>query len=235
MKAGGEFFAELKAWPKVLEGRTIFEAYPSETARSIEPLYRAALAGVESTTDITHGQLVFEVTTAPVRDGDSVIAGLVYTQNVTEQRQREGQLRHLSDQLAAANERLREAATTAETSGARYRALIEQLPGAVACTYDRSHRVTFAAGDTAARGFDYGDLIGRTPEETAGPDDAPRIHELLDSAFAGRPVRTEMRMAQSGIENLIDVVPLAGGSSGAPTRSFSWPATSGRAKRASGP
>jgi diguanylate cyclase (GGDEF)-like protein/PAS domain S-box-containing protein len=215
LKAGGREFGAGGWSGQPLEGRTIFEVLPAEMAARIEPSFRLALAGVDSMMDTRHRDLVFELRVAPVWDGDQVIAGIVHSQDVTERRQREAELQALSAELAAANGALRDAASGAEANESRYRALVDHLPDTVAYIWDRRHRISVARGaGVAGRGFDGDNLVGATPEEVMAPADAAMVRGYLDAAFEGRAVSTEAYFVTTGIENLIDAVPLAAGPSG---------------------
>jgi hypothetical protein len=54
LAAGGLGLADVGFSQAILEGNTIFEVYPPETVMLIEPLYRQALAGIESTIDVPY-------------------------------------------------------------------------------------------------------------------------------------------------------------------------------------
>lgn len=99
LRAGGAGLADVGLSPEMLEGRTIFEAYPAETAAFIEPSYRQALAGVGSITDTPFQGRVYEVRLAPVWDGGTVIAGVGYTQDVTDARAAELAVRESEEQF----------------------------------------------------------------------------------------------------------------------------------------
>lgn len=86
LSAGGLGLGDVGLSREMLEGRTIFEAFPAETAAAIEPLYRAALRGESTTIDVPYGGRVFQQRLAPVFDEGEIIAGLGFTQDVTEAR-----------------------------------------------------------------------------------------------------------------------------------------------------
>lgn len=94
LSAGGLGLADVGLSRELLEGRTIYEAFPAETATAIEPLYRAALAGASTTMDVPYAGRMYLQRLAPVRDrqGD-IVAGLGFTQDVTEARAAEASLR----------------------------------------------------------------------------------------------------------------------------------------------
>jgi PAS domain S-box-containing protein len=92
LSAGGQGLADVGLSRAMLEGRTIFEAFPPETAAAIEPLYRAALRGETTTIDVPYGGRIFQQRLAPVIEEDEVVAGLGFTQDVTEARAAEAAL-----------------------------------------------------------------------------------------------------------------------------------------------
>ena len=75
---------------ELVEGRTIWEAFPPEVSQMIEPFYRDALAGKETTLEVPFGDFIFESHNVPVKDekGD-VFAGLVVAHDITERKQAE--------------------------------------------------------------------------------------------------------------------------------------------------
>jgi diguanylate cyclase (GGDEF)-like protein/PAS domain S-box-containing protein len=130
---------------------------------------------------------------------------------------RDEELRRVSDALTAANARLAETARAAEANQDRYRALVDHLPDTAAFIWGHDHRLTVAGGAAAlARGFDGARMIGRTPDELMSPADAALVHGLLDAAFTGRTVSLEARFETTGIENLVEAVPLSVSPDGRP-------------------
>ncbi len=90
---------------EALEGRTIFEAFPPETAAVIEPLFRAALAGESTTFDMPYGGRMFTMRLSPILGDDGVVlAGMGFTQDVTENRLGEQQLRESEQRFRLAFE-----------------------------------------------------------------------------------------------------------------------------------
>ncbi|MBW4507642.1 MAG: PAS domain S-box protein [Scytonematopsis contorta HA4267-MV1] len=72
------------------EGKTIWQVLPEETCAVIEPLYRQALAGEASVTEILFAERLYVTHLLPVRDEQqNVIAGFSITQDITESKQAE--------------------------------------------------------------------------------------------------------------------------------------------------
>jgi len=94
LSAGGLGLADVGLSREMLEGKTIYEAFPAETAAAIEPLYRAALGGTSTTMDVPYQGRMFLQRLAPVTDREGkVVAGLGFTQDVTDARASEAKLR----------------------------------------------------------------------------------------------------------------------------------------------
>ncbi|HEY9726849.1 MAG TPA: PAS domain S-box protein [Chroococcales cyanobacterium] len=77
-----------------MEGKTLWEALPSETCIQIEPTYRAALAGTVTVTEVCHENRVYLVHTLPVKNEQGeIFAGMVMSQDITDRKQAEVALR----------------------------------------------------------------------------------------------------------------------------------------------
>lgn len=95
LAGGGEGLADVGLSREMLEGRTIFEVFDEETARLIEPLYRAALEGEPTSWDVPYEGRIYLQRLNGVRDPDTgdIVAGIGFTQDVTEARAAERALR----------------------------------------------------------------------------------------------------------------------------------------------
>lgn len=94
LAAGGLGLADVGLSREAMEGRTIFEVFPAETAAAIEPYYRAALEGRSTVLDVPYQGHVYTQRLAPVREADgTIVAGIGFTQDVTEARNVEHALR----------------------------------------------------------------------------------------------------------------------------------------------
>jgi diguanylate cyclase (GGDEF)-like protein/PAS domain S-box-containing protein len=77
-----------------VEGRTVREAFPSETAAVFEPAYRAALEGEETAFELPHRDRDHLHRVVPVRDRTgAIVAGMVVAQDITDRKAREHRLR----------------------------------------------------------------------------------------------------------------------------------------------
>jgi len=85
--AGGHGVPEIGLL-ETIEGRTLHESFPEEMAKSLEPHYRAALAGASESFDLTQDDRTYEVEVLPVADADTP-TGMVLLQDVTDQRRAE--------------------------------------------------------------------------------------------------------------------------------------------------
>lgn len=94
LSAGGLGLADVGLSREALVGKTVFEAFPPETAALIEPLYRATLTGESSSIDVPYEGRIFVQRLAPIlSDSGQVLAGMGFTQDATESRGAERHLR----------------------------------------------------------------------------------------------------------------------------------------------
>lgn len=82
-----------------MEGKTVWELFPEETAAELEPHYRAALDGEPHTFDVHFEERVHNLTTRPVDVPGEPPLGMVVTQDVTEAREREADLERQNRRL----------------------------------------------------------------------------------------------------------------------------------------
>ncbi|RMF48861.1 MAG: PAS domain S-box protein [Chloroflexota bacterium] len=93
--------AEAGLSKEMLEGKTIYEAWPPEIAQAIEPQYLSALIGETTVTEVPFDNKIYQQFTLPVRDSDGqIIAGMVMTQNVTALRQAQQEMQRALTQLS---------------------------------------------------------------------------------------------------------------------------------------
>lgn len=89
---------------ELVEGRTIWEAFPPEFCRMIEPLYRETIAGKETVVETSFGEFTFQSHYAPVRnEKGEILAGLVISVDITERKKAEEELRRRTEELILLN------------------------------------------------------------------------------------------------------------------------------------
>lgn len=97
--AEGQGLAAVGLTKAGLEGHTIWEALPPETCAAIEPAYRAAIAGEPTSFEVPFGGRHFAVLVTPISVEGGERLGMVVTQDITERKQAEDQVRHLNTEL----------------------------------------------------------------------------------------------------------------------------------------
>jgi PAS domain S-box-containing protein len=99
--AEGTALATLNLNSEILTGKTIWETLPPETTQSLEPIYRDALAGKHTVTEIPFGDRLYRVYVLPLtNEHGEVFSGLTMTQDITESKKAEEALRSRADELA---------------------------------------------------------------------------------------------------------------------------------------
>ncbi|RIH87845.1 Phytochrome-like protein cph1 [Calidithermus terrae] len=100
--ADGLGLADVGLSSEVLEGRTVYELFPPDLAGQLAALYRQALAGEHASTEVTFADRVYLLRVAPVPSPDGEVRqGLVFTQDITELKRLEAELRTLNAELEA--------------------------------------------------------------------------------------------------------------------------------------
>jgi PAS domain S-box-containing protein len=93
---------------ELIEGKTLPEAFPSDIANLYETLYRDALAGKESVTEVPFGSRLYLAHTLPLKNEQGeAIAGMIMTQNITERKQAEDALRRSEERFRQKAEELK--------------------------------------------------------------------------------------------------------------------------------
>ncbi|NJO85023.1 MAG: GAF domain-containing protein, partial [Blastochloris sp.] len=101
----GQGLTEVGLDKELMEGKTIWEVFPAETVSAIEGNFRSSLAGNTSVNTVEFAGNFFRTFNLPVRDENgNVIAGMVMTQNVTEQLASAQQLERRAAELATVAE-----------------------------------------------------------------------------------------------------------------------------------
>lgn len=82
--AEGAGLAQLGITKSTIEGKTVAEVWPAEISELVEQKYRAALAGEETVTEISHQQCTHLLYALPLTNGNGeVYAGMMMTQDIT--------------------------------------------------------------------------------------------------------------------------------------------------------
>ncbi|SDL04612.1 PAS domain S-box protein [Natronorubrum texcoconense] len=103
--AAGQGFDRIPVEPDDIEGKTVVDAWPDDTADALEPIFRAALEGEEAAAEMEYADREWRVRAIPITDerGD-VFAGMTMSQDITEQKAYERYLEDAKAQLEAATE-----------------------------------------------------------------------------------------------------------------------------------
>ncbi|MCU0546571.1 MAG: PAS domain S-box protein [Oscillatoriaceae cyanobacterium Prado104] len=116
----GQALAKIGLTKEQLEGKTLQETVPPEDLQLFESKYRAALAGEEHTFEYKYCGGIYSITIVPLKnDREAIFAGMVVSQEITEQKQADLGLQQVkkdleikfhkqSAVLKASNEQLRE-------------------------------------------------------------------------------------------------------------------------------
>lgn len=98
--AEGAGLAEFGLSKELLEGKTIWESFPSEISEILEPLYQKALAGESTIGEIFYADRIYLVYTVPVKNEQGeILGGMTSTQDITPRKQAEQELSQLKDEL----------------------------------------------------------------------------------------------------------------------------------------
>ncbi|MDB9312319.1 PAS domain S-box protein [Spirulina sp. CS-785/01] len=92
-----------------LQGKPIDQVWSQTELLVLDPLYRNALMGKNTVTEMQRGNSVYRVYALPVKDEEgNVFAGMAMMQNITESKQAEEKLRSRADQLSTTTHSLAE-------------------------------------------------------------------------------------------------------------------------------
>lgn len=117
--AEGTGLATVNLTSEELIGKTIWETLPRKTARVLEPIYREALQGKSTVTEMPFGDRLYQVHVLPVINKDGkVLAGMTMTQDITESKRAEKALRSRADELARLTTVLAQTTTNLEKRNA---------------------------------------------------------------------------------------------------------------------
>jgi PAS domain S-box-containing protein len=99
--AEGTGLATVGLESEALIGKTIWETLPPETAQLLEPIYREALVGKATVTEIPFTDRLYRIYVLPVtNENGEVFSGMTMSQDITESKKAEEALRSRADELA---------------------------------------------------------------------------------------------------------------------------------------
>ncbi|HEX3567451.1 MAG TPA: PAS domain S-box protein, partial [Acidimicrobiales bacterium] len=103
----------------------------------------------------------------------------------------------------------RAAQQSLRVSEARYHTLLDHLPDTMAVVYDRKLRSSVVAGGGLKNiGIEGPEMVGQCLEELSAPEDLEFFEGIFRLAFEGKSVSTEFVSHTTGLENMLDVVPI---------------------------
>lgn len=99
--AEGTGLATVNLTSEALVGKTIWEVMLPETLSIVEPLYRAALRGEVTVTEVPFSERLYLLRVLPIINAEGkILAGMAMTQDITENKQAEMTLRSRAEELA---------------------------------------------------------------------------------------------------------------------------------------
>lgn len=99
--AEGTGLAVINLESEKLVGKTIWEALSPETAQLLEPIYRDALMGKVTVTELPFDHCLYHVHVLPVTNPEGeILSGMMMTQDITESKKVEEALRSRAEELA---------------------------------------------------------------------------------------------------------------------------------------
>ncbi|RQG94448.1 PAS domain-containing protein [Natrarchaeobius chitinivorans] len=113
--AEGTVFGNVLPEPDHFEGETIYDLFPPDLVTELEPMFRAALEDGTTDSVVTEfADRTWRVWATPLIDpGGEIFAGLTFSQDITEQIERQAELERTNEMLARSNERLEQFAYAA--------------------------------------------------------------------------------------------------------------------------
>gem|GEM_PF-6472761 len=134
--AEGEGLAAAGLSREMLEGKTIWETLPAETCATIEPIYRAAIAGEASFQELPYAGNIYAVWALPVKnDSGEIFAGMAMAQDITQRvRAEEERVQLLAEE--------RKARAEAEAAQRQITSILERISDSF-FALDRQWRFTY--------------------------------------------------------------------------------------------
>ncbi|MEQ9671334.1 PAS domain S-box protein [Coleofasciculus sp. G2-EDA-02] len=178
--ADGQALAQAGYSWEALHGKTLWEVLSPATCVMVEPLYHAALAGIEQTQEISIGGLTYLCQSTAVRnDAGNVIAGMVVTQDITERKQFE-------QALIRSENRFQEIAST-----------VSQFFFVRSASSGKFLYVSPAYETIWGRSCE---SLYQNPEswiEAVHPEDRASVLDSLSQQFQGHPVQRDYRIIRA--------------------------------------
>lgn len=97
--ADGAGLAAVGLSKELLEGKTICEVFPPEICEILEPIYRQALAGEVTSSEIPYADHTYLLYTVPVKNEQGeILGGMTATQDISDRKQAERELCQLKEE-----------------------------------------------------------------------------------------------------------------------------------------
>ncbi|QLG28209.1 PAS domain S-box protein [Halorarum halophilum] len=186
--AGGELVDKVGIDLEEAIGATVDERLPEDLLTEVEPYFRGALEGEESTFEVEYHDRHLQAHTLPVRNGNGeIFAGMLMVQDVTDRVEREREI---------------------EEQRERYRRLVDVAPVAIV-TYDAGGEIQFANEATAELiGVDDTEsLVGTPAIEYIHPDEREestgRIRSMLEDRESVPPTERRIVTADGEVKHVL--------------------------------
>ncbi|HEY9848282.1 MAG TPA: PAS domain S-box protein [Leptolyngbyaceae cyanobacterium] len=135
--AEGAGISEVDLSKELIEGKTIWEVWPPEICEIVEPHYRAALAGKATNFELEYQEKFYLLHTLPVKnESGEIFAGMLMSQDITEQKRVEIALRESEKRLRKQNNVLMELAKRKTINSGDFNAAIQEITEAAARTLE---------------------------------------------------------------------------------------------------
>ncbi|MEW6495789.1 MAG: PAS domain S-box protein, partial [Cyanobacteriota bacterium] len=156
---------------ELMEGKSIWEALPPETCIQVEPIYRAALTGRATVTEVSHDEHIYVLHVLPVKNEQGeIFAGMVMSQDITDRKHFETQLKE---------------------SEQRFRLMVEGSEQVFFYVHDNNHTLEYISPSVKA-------VLGYEPEELIGKNCNILVAGELSLATATELTQKALLTGQGG-------------------------------------